>query len=110
MFFSIVRNPATRYKEGARRVQGGCNEGEGAKKIKKKRKNEIIDMCMAIAMHICSSLVWPKSGNVEKPLVFKGFFEGSRAARTPQEEERNCEPDRLGGGRGRVNLPPCGLV
>ena len=33
---------------------------------------------MASMMHICSGLVGPKSGNVEKVLVFKGFFEGSR--------------------------------
>ena len=31
---------------------------------------------MASVMGICGSLVGPKSGNVEKVLVFKAFFEG----------------------------------
>ena len=29
-------------------------------------------------MHICSGLVGPKSGNVEKVLVFKAFLNGQR--------------------------------
>ena len=61
-------------------------------------------------MHICGGLVGPKSENVEKPLVLPLLFEGSRAARLPQENEKLIEPDRLGGGRGRVNPPPCGLA
>ena len=32
---------------------------------------------MASMMHICSGLVGPESGKVEKVLVFKCFFEGS---------------------------------
>ena len=56
---------------------------------------------MASMMHICSGLVGPKSGNVEKVLVFKGFFEGSRGAWVSQENEKPSEPERwegVGGG------------
>ena len=44
-------------------------------------------------MHICSGLVGPKSGNVEKVLFFYRFFEGVKAAksilrkRTAEREE-----------------------
>ena len=40
---------------------------------------------MASMMHICSGLVGPKSGNVEKPLVFKGFLRGAKR----QEHSKN---------------------
>ena len=33
----------------------------------------------------------PKSENVEKPLVFKGFFEGAKGARTLQEWKKVVE-------------------
>ena len=46
-------------------------------------------------MHICSGLVGPKNGNVEKVLVFKAFFEGSRGARRRQEDERTSGPEWL---------------
>ena len=52
----------------------------------------------------------PKIENVEKPLVLPLLFEGSKAAKARQEDEMYSEPCRLGGGRGRVNPPPCGLV
>ena len=52
----------------------------------------------------------PKSGNVGFSLVLIVFFEGSRGPRVRQGREQPSEPDRLGGGRGRVNPPPCGLV
>ena len=42
----------------------------------------------------------PKSGNVEKPLVFKAFLKGSKKPRAFQEHERQAEKWRLGGGRG----------
>ena len=51
-----------------------------------------------------------KSGNVEKVLVFNAFLKGSRGALVPQPGEQPSEPDRLGGGRGRVNPPPRRLV
>ena len=51
-----------------------------------------------------------QSDNVEKVLVLPLLFEGSRAARGRQENEQPSEPDHLGGGRGRVNLPPRRLV
>ena len=35
---------------------------------------------MASVMGICGGLVGPKSGNVEKVLVFKAFLKGSRRA------------------------------
>ena len=52
----------------------------------------------------------PKNGNVEKVLVLKAFLKGSRVARGDSENEQPSEPDRLGGGRGRVNPPPRRLV
>ena len=65
---------------------------------------------MASVMGICGSLVGPKSGNVEKVLVFKAFLKGQRCDEDPGAGLQQSEPDRLGGGRGRVNPPPCGLV
>ena len=65
---------------------------------------------LASMMHICSGLVGPKSGNVEKVLVSKSIFRASKKARLPQPNERLSGPDRLGGGRGRVNPPPRRLV
>ena len=51
-----------------------------------------------------------KSENVEKPRVFVCFFEGSRTARLIQEDKRPSGREQQGGGRGRVNPSPCGLV
>ena len=65
---------------------------------------------MANVMGIWGGLVGPKSGDVEKVLVFKGFFEGSREPWGRQPGEQPSEPEWLGGGRRRVNPPPCGLV
>ena len=53
---------------------------------------------------MCAGLVGPKSENVEKPLVSKAFLKGSKERLGPQPHERLSEPERLGGGRGRVNL------
>ena len=65
---------------------------------------------MASVMGICGSLVGPKSENVEKVLVFKAFLKGQRCDGDPGAGLQRSEPDRLGGGRGRVNLPPRRLV
>ena len=65
---------------------------------------------MASMMHICSGLVAPESGKVEKVLVFNCFFEGSRVQNGFWEDEQSSETNRLGGGRGRVNSPPRRLV
>ena len=54
---------------------------------------------MASVMGICGGLLGPKSGNVEKVLVFKAFFEGSRAPRVRQSREQLSGPDRPGGGK-----------
>ena len=51
-----------------------------------------------------------KIENVEKPLVLPLLFEGQRSDGYSREVLQGSEPDRLGGGRGRVNPPPCGLV
>ena len=48
---------------------------------------------MASVMGICGGLVGPKSGNVEKALVFKAFVKGSRGARRRQENEKLSEPE-----------------
>ena len=60
-------------------------------------------------MHTCTGLVGSKTGKVEKLLVFKAFLNGSKGARVCQPNEQASEPDRLVGGRGRVNLPVVGL-
>ena len=65
---------------------------------------------MASVMGICGGLVGPKSENVEKALVLLLLFEGSRGPRGRQSREQLSGPRGLGGGRGRVNPPPCGLV
>ena len=59
---------------------------------------------------IYGALMGPKSENVEKSVVLPLLFEGSRAAWLRQPNEKPSEPDRLGGGRGRVNPPPRRLV
>ena len=52
----------------------------------------------------------PKSENVERVLVFKAFLKGSKGRRGRQDGIRMSQPDRPGGGRGRVNPPPMRLV
>ena len=52
----------------------------------------------------------PKSENVGFSLVLPVLFEGSRLPRGDSEELQPSGPDRLGGGRGRVNPPPRRLV
>ena len=47
---------------------------------------------MASVIGIYAGLVGPKSGNVEKVLVFKAFLKGSRRARVIQENEQQSEP------------------
>ena len=44
-------------------------------------------------MGIYVGLSGPKSGNVEKVLVFKCFFEGSRGPRAGQSREKVYEPE-----------------
>ena len=50
-------------------------------------------------MGIYAGLVGPKSGNVEKVLVFESFLKGSRRARVIQENEHHSEPSRWEGKR-----------
>ena len=61
---------------------------------------------MASVMGIYGGLEGPKSENVEKSLVLPLLFEGSRVGGGRQPNEKLSEPDRLGGGRGRVNPAP----
>ena len=65
---------------------------------------------MASVMGICGGMVGPKSGNVGFSLVLIVFFEGSRGPRARQGKFAIIRAGPLGGGRGRVNPPPCGLV
>ena len=65
---------------------------------------------MATLMPMCAGLVGPKSENVEKSLVLQAFLKGSRVPGGFWENEQLAENWRPGGGRGRVNPPPCGLV
>ena len=50
---------------------------------------------MASVIGIYAGLVGPKSGNVEKVLVFKAFLKGSRRARVTQENEQPSEPEHF---------------
>ena len=52
---------------------------------------------MASVMGICGSLVGPKSGNVEKVLVFKAFLKGQRCDGDPGAGLQPSEPDRWEG-------------
>ena len=65
---------------------------------------------MASVMGICGSLVGPKSGNVEKVLVFQAFLNGQRGDGDPKAGLQHREPDRWEGlGRGfTLPLPPPG--
>ena len=45
---------------------------------------------MASVMGICGGLVGPKSGNVEKVLVFIAFFEGSKEQKGFYENEQHA--------------------
>ena len=65
---------------------------------------------MATLMPMCAGLVGPKSENVEKPVVLLLFVGGSRWPGAFSENEKPAGKWRLGGGRRRVNPPPCGLV
>ena len=47
---------------------------------------------MASVMGICGSLVGPKSGNVEKVLVFKAFLKGQRVYEDPGAGLQVSEP------------------
>ena len=65
---------------------------------------------MASVMGICAGLVGPKIENLKKILVFKAFLKGSKESRLFWDRLQPSEPDRLGGGRGRVNPPTRSLV
>ena len=52
----------------------------------------------------------PESEIVGFSSALQLLFEGPRPPRADPEELRISEPDRLGGGRGRVNPPPRRLV
>ena len=62
-------------------------------KCGRKAKNGDGRPYVASVMGLCGGLVGPKSGNVEKVLVFKASFEGSRGADRRQEDEQTCEPE-----------------
>ena len=57
---------------------------------------------MASLMGIYAGLVGPKSEYVEKVFIFKAFLKGQRCDEDPGAGLQRSEPDRLGGGRGRV--------
>ena len=55
---------------------------------------------MASVMGICGGLVGPKSGNVEKVLVFNVFLKGQEGPEGAQPDKHHSGPWHLGGGRG----------
>ena len=54
--------------------------------------------------------VWPKTEQVENVCVFKGFLKGQKSHEYSREGLQVSEPERLGGGMGRVSPPPRRLV
>ena len=62
----------------------------------------------------CDGYMWRRGGAEKrtslKIMVFACFLEGQSVHGDSREEFQSSEPDRPGGGRGRVNPPPCGLV
>ena len=65
---------------------------------------------MAGVTHTGEGLVGPKSENVDFSKVLKAFLKAQGSDGYSTEEFQSDEPDRLGGGRGRVNPPPRRLV
>ena len=61
-------------------------------------------------MHIISPYVRSKRAQKQKVLIFAKDFAYQRCDGDPGAGLRLSEPDRLGGGRGRVNPPPRRLV
>ena len=62
----------------------------------------------------CNRYTWglgkAEERKCRKVLVFVCFFEGQSGDDYSREEFQPSGPDRLGGGRGKVNPPACGLV
>ncbi len=65
---------------------------------------------MALVMHIISPCVRPKRAHKQNIFIFPMNFAWPGSRETARESLQPSEPDRLGGGRGRVNLPPRRLV
>ena len=63
----------------ARHLSGEHIFIKSMKKDDRKVKKSSERPWMASLMHICAGLVGPKSGNVEKVLVFKDFLKGHRS-------------------------------
>ena len=57
---------------------------------------------MASVMGIWGGLVGPKSGNVEKVLVFKAFLKGSRKPRGPQGKFATFRAGPFRGGKSEI--------
>ena len=57
-----------------------------------------------------TTLIGPKWAHRDLILIFTKDFKVSRERKGFQECKQVAEKDRQGGGRGRVNPPPCGLV
>ena len=56
------------------------------------------------------AIVRPNRAHKQQIHILPTFFACHRGARRRQENEQLSEPDRLGGGRGRVTPPPRRLV
>ena len=57
-----------------------------------------------------TTLIGPKWTHKQNKHIFTALFGGSREGGGSQRCKEAAEPDHPGGGRGRVNPPPCGLV
>ena len=67
-------------------------------------------MCKPSVKHICAGLVEPKIENVLPTAARSKFLKGQNGHEDSTEELQLSEPDRPGGGMGRVNPPPRRLV
>ena len=61
-------------------------------------------------MHIISPCVRSKQAHRQEIHILRTFLKGQSGHGDSREELQLSEPDRLGGGRGRVNPPPRRLV
>ena len=76
----------------------------------KSRANDaFIMICCAKVVNIATS-IGPKWAHKQIKHIFAKDFSGSRGPRVRQSREQLSEPRGLGGGGGRVNLPPRRLV
>ena len=79
----------------ARHLSGEHIFIKSMKKDDRKVKKSSERPWMASVMHICAGLLGPKSGNVEKVLVFKAFLKGHEGHEGSRESSQLSEPGQF---------------